>query len=264
MVGFFKQFCVIWHSHELDIQGHIHPCGSKTVENQSTLMSTLKGPVRYRFRQPESEVDVMIQGDADWVQALREDLGLVDVGWIQPMATTSQSVQSSGDGDEGVEEDGEISEGNAPVILESDTVSSLPGPPPDPSRIPVVRRVIGDMDLDAEMEKLGIEHPRSPTAEELADLIEELGEPEPIMSQVSTDPMAEAWLQRLMRIAVRKFGVTALPIEVIDSAACEQLDRSGMELELWLEGMWRLGKLVKVHGGGRFGYGPSPKWLEAD
>ena len=227
-------------------------------------MSTLKGPVRFRFRQPESDVDVLIQGDADWVQALREDLGLADVGWIQPMATTGQSVQTSQADDERLEDDSEMSDDDAPVILESDTSFSLPGPPPDPSRIPVVRRVIGDMDLDVEMEKLGIEHPRSPTAEELADLISEMGDPEPIMSQVSTDPIAEAWLQRLMRIAVRKFGVTALPIEVIDSAACEQLERSGMELELWLEGMWRLGKLVKVHGGGSFGYGPSPRWLEAD
>tara|TARA_B100000214_G_scaffold374500_1_gene357465 strand:- start:6135 stop:6752 length:618 start_codon:yes stop_codon:yes gene_type:complete len=205
----------------------------------------------------------MIQGDAGWVQALREDLGLGDVGWIQPMATTGHSVQVSQSGEEMVE-DGEMTDEDSPVILQSDTISSLPGPPPDPSRIPVVRRVIGDMDLDAEMEKLGIEHPRSPTAEELSDLISEMDEPEPIMSQVSTDPIAEAWLQRLMRVAVRKFGVTALPLEVIDSAACEQLERSGMELELWLEGMWRLGKLVKVHGGGSYGYGPSPRWLEAD
>ena len=226
-------------------------------------MSTLKGPVRFRFRQSESDVDVMIQGDAEWVQALREDLGLGDVGWIQPMATTGHSVQVSQSDEESVE-DGEMTDDESPVILQSDTISSLPGPPPDPSRIPVVRRVIGDMDLDAEMEKLGIEHPRSPTAEELSDLIAEMDEPEPIMSQVSTDPIAEAWLQRLMRVAVRKFGVTALPVEVIDSSACEQLERSGMELELWLEGMWRLGKLVKVHGGGSYGYGPSPRWLEAD
>tara|TARA_B100000676_G_scaffold259173_1_gene268009 strand:- start:577 stop:1194 length:618 start_codon:yes stop_codon:yes gene_type:complete len=205
----------------------------------------------------------MIQGDAGWVQALREDLGLSDVGWIQPMATTGHSVQVSQSGEE-IVEDGEMTDEDSPVILQSDTISSLPGPPPDPSRIPVVRRVIGDMDLDAEMEKLGIGHPRSPTAEELSDLISEMDEPEPIMSQVSTDPIAEAWLQRLMRVAVRKFGVTALPLEVIDSAACEQLERSGMELELWLEGMWRLGKLVKVHGGGSYGYGPSPRWLEAD
>ena len=227
-------------------------------------MSTLKGPVRFRFRQPESDVDVMIQGDAEWVQALREDLGLADVGWIQPIATTGHSVQAPQSNNLTIDDDGEMIDDESPVILQSDATPKLPGPPPDPSRIPVVRRVIGDMDLDAEMEKLGIEHPRSPTAEELSDLISEMDEPEPIMSQVSTDPIAEAWLQRLMRIAVRKFGVTAIPIEVIDSAACEQLERSGMELELWLEGMWRLGKLVKVHGGGRFGYGPSPRWLEAD
>tara|TARA_B100001996_G_C18533083_1_gene543874 strand:- start:84 stop:704 length:621 start_codon:yes stop_codon:yes gene_type:complete len=206
----------------------------------------------------------MIQGDAEWVQALREDLGLADVGWVQPIAATGHSVQVPQSNNLTTDDEGEMMDDDSPVILQSDATPKLPGPPPDPSRIPVVRRVIGDMDLDAEMEKLGIEHPRSPTAEELSDLISEMDEPEPIMSQVSTDPIAEAWLQRLMRIAVRKFGVTAIPIEVIDSAACEQLERSGMELELWLEGMWRLGKLVKVHGGGRFGYGPSPRWLEAD
>lgn len=223
-------------------------------------MSTLKGPVRFRFRAPEDDVDVLIQGDSAWVNTLREDLGLMDVGWVQPMATTGRTAQTS----DSEADDDEITDEEAPVLLQSDVAVELPGPPPDPSRIPVVRRVIGEMDLDAEMEKLGIEHPRSPTAEELSDIISEMDEPEPIMSQVSTDPIAEAWLQRLMRIAVRKFGVTALPISVIDSAACEQLDRSGVELELWLEGMWRLGKLVKVHGGGRFGYGPSPRWLEAD
>ena len=223
-------------------------------------MSPLKGPVRFRFRAPDDDVDVLIQGDALWVNTLREDLGLMDVGWVQPMATTGRSVQEQIEGDDEPEE----SEEESPVLLESDVEVVLPGPPPDPSRIPTVRRVIGEMDLNAEMEKLGIEHPRSPTAEELSDLISEMDEPEPITSQVSTDPIAEAWLQRLMRIAVRKFGVTALPISVIDSAACEQLDRSGTELEIWLEGMWRLGKLVKVHGGGRIGYGPNPRWLEAD
>lgn len=223
-------------------------------------MAALKGPVRFRFRRPEDAVDVLIQGDAAWVQALRDDLGLTDVGWVQPMAATGRSAgREIGD----APEDGEA-EGETPVLLETDAETVLPGPPPDPSRIPTVRRTIGQMDLDAEMAKLGIEHPRSPTAEELADLLGEMDEPQPITTQVSTDPMAEAWLQRLMRLAVRKFGVTALPVDVIDSAACEQLDRSGDELEVWLEGMWRLGKLVKVHGGGRFGYGPSPRWLEAD
>ena len=223
-------------------------------------MSALKGPVRFRFRVPEEDVDVLIQGDAEWVNALREEIGLADVGWVQPMATTGRTFQEPKETDD---EPNELDEEET-ILLESDGVVELPGPPPDPSRIPTVRRIIGEMDLYEEMEKLGIEHPRSPTAEELSEIISEMDEPEPIMSQVSTDPIAEAWLQRLMKIAVRKFGVTALPISVIDSAACEQLERSGTELELWLEGMWRLGKLVKVHGGGRFGYGPSPRWLEAD
>ena len=228
-------------------------------------MSVMKGPVRFRFRRPEDDVDVLIQGDSDWVQALREDLGLTEVGWMQPMATTGHVSTPSISHEEAVggSEDGEFVE-DPSVLLESDTEPVLPGPPPDPGRIPVVRRVIGEMDLDEEMEKLGIERPKPPTAEELSDLISEMDEPEPITSQVSTDPIAEAWLQRLMRLAVRKFGVTALPVDVIDNAACEQLERSGTQLELWLEGMWRLGKLVKVHGGGRYGYGPSPRWLEAD
>ena len=227
-------------------------------------MSVLKGPVRFRFRRPEDDVDVLIQGDSTWVQDLRDDLGLSDVGWMQPIAATGASLsQSIEDGDEN---DGDENEFNPEpsILLESDSEPILPGPPPDPDRIPTVRRTIGEMNLDDEMEKLGIEHPKSPTAEELTDLLSEMDDPEPITSQVSTDPIAEAWLQRLMRIAVRKFGVTALPVDVIDNAACEQLERSGMELEMWLEGMWRLGKLVKVHGGGRFGYGPSPRWLEAD
>ncbi len=224
-------------------------------------MPTLKGPVRFRFRVPEQNVDVLIQGDAEWVNSLREDLGLLDVGWVQPMAATGRTFQDEIESEDGESYDSSIED---QILLESDTEFVLPGPPPDPGRIPIVRRIIGEMDLDAEMEKLGIKHPQPPTAEELSEIISEMDEPEPIMSQVSTDPLAEAWLQRLMRIAVRKFGVTALPISVIDSAACEQLDRSGTELELWLEGMWRLGKLVKVHGGGRFGYGPSPRWLEAD
>ncbi len=225
----------------------------------------MKGPVRFRFRRPEDDVDVLIQGDSDWVQALREDLGLTEVGWMQPMATTGHvSTPSLSGGEDEIDDEGDDFADESSVMLESDTETVLPGPPPDPSRIPVVRRVIGEMNLDEEMDKLGIERPKPPTAEELSDLISEMDDPEPITSQVSTDPIAEAWLQRLMRLAVRKFGVTALPVDVIDNAACEQLERSGTELELWLEGMWRLGKLVKVHGGGRFGYGPSPRWLEAD
>ena len=63
-------------------------------------MSPLKGPVRFRFRAPDDDVDVLIQGDAVWVNTLREDLGLMDVGWVQPMAITGQSSQEQIEGDD--------------------------------------------------------------------------------------------------------------------------------------------------------------------
>ena len=76
------------------------------------------------------------------------------------------------------------------------------------------------------------------------------------------DPMAEAWLKELLRIAVRTHGVTAITTETIALAASDYLgDREGMELELFLEAMFRSGKLVKVHGGDNTGWGPSPAWL---
>ena len=78
-------------------------------------MTPLKGPVRFRFRAPDDDVDVLIQGDAPWVNALRDDLGLTDVGWIQPMATTGRAVQEQID-----DEESEESEEDSTVLLESD------------------------------------------------------------------------------------------------------------------------------------------------
>ena len=63
-------------------------------------MSPLKGPVRFRFRAPDDDVDVLIQGDAVWVNTLRENLGLMDVGWVQPMAITGRSAQEQIEGDD--------------------------------------------------------------------------------------------------------------------------------------------------------------------
>ena len=72
-------------------------------------MPILKGPVRFRFRVPEQDVDVLIQGDAEWVNSLREDMGLLDVGWVQPMAATGRTFQGEveSEGDDLDESDGE-------------------------------------------------------------------------------------------------------------------------------------------------------------
>ena len=210
------------------------------------------GDVRFIFRSDETDVNVTIEGKKAWVEGIVEELGLSDVGFLMPIGKKPAALNQLDSAEEGADEEDAL-------LPPTDM-----GPEPDPSRIPVVRRPIGALNVELEIEKIGLEPPSKNDVFELMDAFSELDEPRPIQGQMSIDPMAEAWLQRLMRVAVRKFGVTALPISVIDSAACEQLDRSGTELELWLEGMWRLGKLVKVDGGGRFGYGPSPRWLEAD
>lgn len=138
------------------------------------------------------------------------------------------------------------------------------GPPPDPSRIPVVRRKVGSLNLHERLVKMGIESPQRPDPLEIAEALEELDEPpEPVRDALSSDPMAEAWLKEIMRVAVRDFGVTGLSIEGIEIASQGRLRKTDLELEVWLDVMFRHGKLVKIHGGQKIGYGPSPKWLES-
>jgi len=212
-------------------------------------MHELKGEVRYRFRSDEHDVDVLIEGDADWVRDLISEMGISDVGWMMPLA--SDSVDT------------------APAMMdfEGDVILQKPkdmGPEPDPERIPIVRRPIGSLDLNSKLNDLGVESPIRPEAWELAEALDEMDEPYPIQDPMSKDPIAESWLKEMMRLAVRSYGVTALSTETIQDAGQGRLGgREGMELESWLEMMFRFGKLVKVHGGSGIGWGPNPRWLSS-
>ena len=123
------------------------------------------------------------------------------------------------------------------------------GPEPDPSRIPVIRRPIGELDLAAKLVEVGLESPVRPTPDELREQLQEIDEPLPAQGPMVKDPMAEAWLKELLRIAVRSHGVTAITTETIALAASDFLgDREGMELDFSSK-RCSIGKLVKVHGG---------------
>ena len=211
-----------------------------------------KGPVRYRFRSDSEDVSVVIEGDAEWVSQQLVLIGLNDVGWTMPMATTSSSVQR------GRESTSSEDEEDVQISTPKDM-----GPPPDPSRIPTVRRQVGSLDLQAELDALGIEQPSRPDPLEIAEALEDLEEqPQPVQDPLSSDPMAEAWLREIMRVTVRDFGVTGLSVEAIEKAAQGRLGgRKDLELEVWLDVLFRHGKLVKIHGGHKVGYGPSPSWL---
>lgn len=213
-------------------------------------MQELRGYVRYRFRSEEDDIDVLLEGDADWVRGIVAELGLRKVGWMMPMAVDSTKISNSG-----VANDSDVTPSGKPKDM---------GPEPDPSRIPIIRRPIGQLDLTAKLVEVGLENPVRPNSDELREQLDELEEPHPAQGPMVKDPMAESWLKELLRIVVRKYGVTAISTETIALAASDYLgDREGLELELFLESMFRAGKIVKVHGGDATGWGPSPAWLSS-
>jgi hypothetical protein len=205
--------------------------------------------VQFTFRSEELDVDVTIEGKKAWVKGIVDDLGLSEVGSMIPLGVTSPIGDSKSAEDNQTDED----------ILVAPTDM---GPEPDPSRIPVVKRPIGALDIELEIEKIGLEPPSSNDVFELMDAFSELEEPRPIQGEMSVDPMAEAWLKELMRLVVREGGRTALATETIEEVAGHKLGgRSGIELSVWLESLFAAGKLVKIHGGDATGWGPSPRWL---
>ena len=205
--------------------------------------------VRFTFRSDETDVNVTIEGKRAWVESLVEELGLSEVGIMLPIGIPSPSSKQ-------------------PSVMEDDDEENahLPpsdmGPEPDPSRIPIVRRPIGALNVEIEIEKIGLKPPSQNDVFELMDAFAELEEPRPIQGEMSVDPMAEAWLKELMRLIVREGGRTALATETIEEVASAKLGgRTGVELSVWLESLFAAGKLVKIHGGDATGWGPSPRWL---
>ena len=213
------------------------------------VQGVASGDVRFTFRSDETDVNVIIEGKKVWVEGIVEELGLSDVGLTMPIGVQMRSIEP-----DAISED----------IDEEDTLKAPTdmGPEPDPSRIPVVKRPIGALNVETEIEKIGLEPPSQNDVFELMDAFSELDEPRPIQGEMSVDPMAEAWLKELMRLIVREGGRTALATEMIEEVASTKLGgRTGVELSVWLESLFAAGKLVKIHGGDSTGWGPSPRWL---
>lgn len=208
------------------------------------MRAELRGPVRFVYKPDGADLEIVLEGDASWVRGVAEDLGIGERGWVHPMALTQFRVgQSTG------------------LIAEPAAHSSM-GPEPNPSSIPVVLRPIGGLDIEEKLKQYGASSPEEPSIAELAEEFECLEMPEPKKGSLVTDPMSEAWLAELLRIAIKNHGVTSLAVDVIEEVASDRLgDRTGMELELWLENMFRAGKLMKISIGNKTCYGPVPAWL---
>ena len=152
-------------------------------------MADLRGTVRYRFRHEEDDVDVVIEGEAVWVSNLVENLELKGVGWTMPIARASRPQNLSGLADDD-------------DVLDEDAPPADLGPAPDPSRIPVVRRPIGQLDLESEVDRIGLQAMQRPDPIELMEVVEGLDRPLPVKDPTSVDPQAEAWLKELMEVVV--------------------------------------------------------------
>ena len=201
--------------------------------------------IRFSFRSNEQDVEVVIQGPPSWVNLYRERIGLEgDIGYTQ---SVSGALEEAING--------------APAAKK---VNQLPGPPPDPSRLPSVVRVIGDLDIEAGLDALGAPARTEPDLAEISIFLDELEEPpEPLSDNMSGDPMAESWIQLVMTLVVREHGHTSLSLGSIESLLGERVNRSGIELQMFLDRLWLLGRLERIHGGAEIQYAPNPSWLEA-
>jgi|TARA_B110000438_G_scaffold292951_1_gene332044 hypothetical protein len=215
----------------------------------------MRSTVRFRFRSPEDGIDIVIEGENQVVEFLREELGLQGrVGFIQPLNTRIIDGQKS---------ESEISNGNDLGLSEDFTEENkLPGPTPDPTSIPAVVRRIGDLDIKNKISELDGPSRTEPQLEYIREFLDSLeNPPEPLSNNLSGDPMAEAWLQILLTLVVREHGQTSLPISAIEDLIGERINREGPELELFLNRLWIMGRLELIYGGAEVQYAPNPSWL---
>ena len=218
----------------------------------------MRGTVRFRFRSTEYDVDVLLEGEARWVENLRQEIGLSgDVGVLQPLAARlvdpDQEEPESAVGD---------FETDTPPASEDEAM--LPGPTPDPSRIPSVVRKIGEFNLETSMAELGGRKTSEPDMEAICEILDELEEEvEPLNDTLSGDPLAEAWIQLLLTLVVREHGHTSLPLSSIEMALGERLNREAAELEIFLDRLWMMGRLERIYGGAETEYSPNPSWMQS-
>ena len=97
----------------------------------------------------------------------------------------------------------------------------------------------------------------------LEEFVSEVEPPEPLSNPLSADPLAEAWLQLILTMVVREHGHTSLSISDIQKLIGEKVGKGEVELKVFLDRLWRIGKLERIHGGAEDHYSPNPSWLES-
>ena len=195
--------------------------------------------VRFSFRHEPNDIATVIEGPEAWVKHFVEQIGLgPDCGWMMEM---SQQGQKSKDEN---------------VLEES---SLLPGPPPDPSKIPAVIREIGSFDPSENLES---NKPPPLDEEELRSFISEMPEPEIPPDTISNDPLTEEWLRLVLAIVVTEHGISSMMPETIAGILSERTSLDDIAVSIALKRLWVAGKVDKILTEKGEEYSPSPSWIQ--
>jgi len=124
-------------------------------------------------------------------------------------------------------------------------------------------RTVGDLDLSAKAAEFGLSEQTDTDMAALAEFIDEVEPPEPVSNILSSDPQAEAWLQLVLTMVVREHGHTSMSLSDIEKLIGDKVNKSTAEIKIFLDRLWRIGKLERIHGGAEDHYAPNPSWLES-
>jgi len=195
--------------------------------------------MRFSFRHEPNDIATVIEGPEAWVKHFVEQIGLgLDCGWMMEM---SQQGQKSKD----------------ETTLEESSL--LPGPPPDPSKIPAVIREIGSFDPSENLES---NKPPPLDEDELRSFISELPEPEIPPDSISNDPLTEEWLRLVLAIVVTEHGISSMMPETIASILSERTSLDDIAVSIALKRLWVAGKVDKILTEKGEEYSPSPSWIQ--
>lgn len=195
--------------------------------------------MRFSFRHEPNDIIAVIEGPEAWVKHFAEQIGLVeDCGWMMELRQRGQKS----------DDDSSIRES-----------SILPGPPPDPSKIPAVIREIGSFDPSENLES---NKPPPLDEEELREFISEMPEPEIPPDSISNDPLTEEWLRLVLAIVVTEHGISSMLPETIASILSERTSLDDIAVSIALKRLWVAGKVDKILTELGEEYSPSPSWIQ--
>ncbi|MED5267374.1 MAG: hypothetical protein VYB00_00965 [Candidatus Thermoplasmatota archaeon] len=195
--------------------------------------------MRFSFRHEPNNIATVIEGPEAWVKHFVEQIGLgLDCGWMMEMGQQGQKSKDE-------------------TALEESSL--LPGPPPDPSKIPAVIREIGSFDPSENLES---NKPPPLDEEELRSFISEMPEPEIPPDSISNDPLTEEWLRLVLAIVVTEHGISSMMPETIASILSERTSLDDIAVSIALKRLWVAGKVDKILTERGEEYSPSPSWIQ--